>query len=232
MPTNAAHFAGGIVLDFDDTIAATRESRSKILRKVASSQFGIQISEEGINSNWGKPFDELLRCLAPTINEKEFSNVYADVMRRHPPKILPGVRHIFQEAYLNNIAILVLSSGSNQLVYQDIEAANLSDFVLKLWGYEDTSRHKPDPKVLEPILAFSSSLGISKNTLLSIGDSTSDHHVAQRNGIPFIATLTGGHTQNDFLLAGLPKDRIVKNLSSIRLEGHTVFVKGKKMFSL
>jgi len=232
MYPNQYRFSGAIVLDFDDTIAATRETRAKLLCEVALSHFGVHILEEKINANWGKPFDELLKYLMPNVNEREFSNIYADAMRKYPPKILPGVQDIFQEAYNNHIAILILSSGSNKLVSQDIEIAKLSNFVLKLWGHEDTTQHKPDPRVLDPLLAFSISLGISKNTLLYIGDSTSDYHIAKRNGVLFIATLTGSQTEQDFLLAGLPQEYIVKDLSLIKLGHHTISVRNKKVLSL
>lgn len=232
MSTKQSGFSGGIVLDFDDTIIATRKTRAKLFCEIALSDFGVFIPEEEINSHWGKPFNELFKNLMPRIDEKKFLSIYADQMQKHPPKILPGIQDVFYQAITNHIAVFILSSGSHKLISQDLEAAKLSKFVLKLWGYEDTIAHKPDPRVLDPLLTFSNNLGIPKNCLFYIGDSILDYHIAKSKEILFIAVLTGSTTEAEFLLTGLDREYLVENLTFIKIKRRGVFVKNKRMLSL
>jgi phosphoglycolate phosphatase-like HAD superfamily hydrolase len=232
MCSTRSDFVGGIIFDFDDTIIATREMRAKLLCNVALTHFGMHISKEKVAVHWGEPFNKMVKNLVPGMNVDIFLEHYMDEMRKHPPKILPGVQDIFHQAYLNHIAVFIFSSSSNKLISQDIEAGMLSNLVLKIWGWEDTSRYKPDPHALEPLLNSADKMGLDRNSLIYVGDSISDYHVASSNDISFIAVLTGIHTEKDFLLCGLPKKYIIENLSFLKLKQNAIFIRNKRVFSL
>lgn len=226
---DANKIRGGIVFDFDDTIAATRKTRTRLLRKVALSTFGVKIDKQDIDHSWGKPFDELIADILPDVDLGHFLTIYAAEMGKSSPKILPGVLELFSQAKQENFAILVLSSGSNKLVHQDLDVADLSKYIIKVWGYEDTSTHKPNPGVLDPILLFAKRIGISRNSLIYIGDSIWDYHVANAQELVFIAVLTGSDEKKGFVAEGLNTANIAKDMTSIKIKNHAVFVKNKRV---
>jgi len=202
------------IFDFDDTLMATKVGRVAALTK-ALSDFGYHVTEDGIDSNWGKPFDQLISSLAPNIDYKSFYKHYSKIMLGFPPVVQPGVIEVLQFLKANIIPIYVVSSGSRDLVIQDLERGDIAKFINKLWCFEDTEYHKPDPRTLKPIIGTLETNGILPRDAVYIGDSLSDYHVARENDINFIAVLSGMHKYEDFRGAGLRDENILVSLQEL-----------------
>lgn len=200
-----------VIFDFDDTLMATRETRYDALIETAGD-FGIEISPEEIDSHWGEPFEELIAGIAPNIEFEEFHSQYMNVMKKYGPKVQPGVRDVFDILQGKNTPIFVVSSGSYELVKQDLIEGELWEDITRLWGYEDTPAHKPNPQALSPVLQHLETIGKKEGAVPFIGDSPRDLEAARGNGLPFWAVLTGLSDRSDFRNKGLDDDRIINSL--------------------
>lgn len=219
MATDAPQFVvygrlGAAMFDFDDTLMATRERRVAALIE-AAGHFGFTLTPDLIQPHWGKPFYQLVGGMAPGIDYQAFHRHYSQVMRKHPPKASPGAGRTLRTLYAARIPVFVISSGSRELVRQDLEVANLWRYITRLWGYEDSEYHKPDPRVLRPITNLVHEMGLPIGETTYVGDSVADYQVSSMNDVPFVAVLTGVDRREDFLAAGLDDTRIVPSLNKV-----------------
>jgi len=208
------HALKAIIFDFDDTLMATRNSRVAVLIKAAAN-FGYRLTPEDVAKHWGKPFNELISDMMPGVDYEAFRCHYAKIMCSIPPQALPGACDLLAELTPHGVRIFVVSSGARDLVRQDLEDGDLWQYVSRLWGYEDTPYHKPDPRTLDPVLLTLAEHDIHLNQAVYLGDSTSDFEVASAKGLLFCAVLTGVHTREDFLMVGLQEDLIVNSLEEL-----------------
>ena len=202
------------IFDFDDTLMATRRSRTEALI-MGAARFGYSLTPRDIAEHWEKPFNELVAALMPGVEYETFYNHYASVMRRVPPQEVPGASALLAALTGRGVRVFVVSSGSRGLVHQDLEADGLSRYVSALWGYEDTPYHKPDPRTLDPVLLTLQETGINLSEAVYIGDSISDMAVATARGLLFCAVLTGQHGRSDFRSLGLQDEFIVDSLHDL-----------------
>ena len=98
---------------------------------------------------------------------------------------------------------------------QDLHAGQLLELVDEVWGWEDTTQHKPDPLVLAAPLERLADEGIDVRYTRYVGDAIADLVVACHYSIGFIAVLTGVTDKNDFVKQGLAYDRIFTTLREL-----------------
>jgi len=207
-----------LIFDFDDTILATFESRSSCLMDAASN-FGYEISLNDIKTVWGKPFREMILNLLPGIDYQKFYEHYRLVMEKHTPFLKEGASDILTLTKGMNHFVAIVSSSSQVLVLQDLKAVGIAQMVDRVWGQEDCLFHKPDPRVLNPVLDYLQDLNIPKSRCLYIGDSTADYFVAREHRILFLAVTTGRDTANSFLQMGLESQYIHESLTTLLSPG-------------
>jgi phosphoglycolate phosphatase-like HAD superfamily hydrolase len=187
----------GVIFDFDDTIMATFEIRSKSLIRTYQ-EFNTNVTREEVLLHWGLPFDELIHSLAPQIHLAQFLERYRRVMGEASPILLPGVMSLFQFFDSQGVPRIIHSSSRTDLVWQDILASHLASLVTDVYGCDRTTFAKPDPRSLEAIMESFRAGGLLPQQLLYIGDSVRDLQVARGNGIPFLGVLTGQTTRHMF----------------------------------
>jgi phosphoglycolate phosphatase-like HAD superfamily hydrolase len=206
------------IFDFDDTLVATSVSRTEALISSAA-RFGFAIASTDIEKHRGKPFNLLISGIMPGIDYDAFLADYSQIMRRFSPMVLPGVSALLSELKTLGIPVFIISSGSRELVLQDLEATGLWHFVSRLWGCEDCLYHKPDPRTLDPVLSAVSELGILIDQTVYLGDSTADCLIASLRQLPFCAVLTGCNRREVFRVMGLPEPLIVGSFEDLLQEG-------------
>lgn len=203
-----------VLFDFDDTLMATREKRYDALIETGND-LGTPITRDKLDTHWGKPFEELINSIAPAIEYQKFCSHYTKVMEKYEPKVQPGARDVLTVLHSNNIPIFVVSSGSRDFVKRDLVDGELWKYVTRLWGYEDTPAHKPNPNTLSPVFKYIDNLKLRGAATPFIGDSLRDLKVAQENNLPFWAVLTGLSNRSDFQSNGLEDDRILNTLHDL-----------------
>ena len=202
-----------VVFDCDDTLLATARTRWGVLQQTAT-EFGIGLAEETIRSNWGKPFDELIVSLVPDLDQEKFVSRYRQAMSDNPPGLTPGARRALELLESHQIPMVVVTSSQRDIILQDLQVVQLDSLFSAVFGYEETTYHKPDPRVLHMPLDHLSSLGIERRDVLYIGDSIRDFQAATGAGIAFLGVLTGIESKEDFINAGLASESIADNLLS------------------
>jgi phosphoglycolate phosphatase-like HAD superfamily hydrolase len=191
-----------VIFDFDDTLMDTRRTRTSLLID-CFARFGHSIGETDVVRQWGKPFPELVESLAPGIDYQGFRLTYSQAMLGHPPSPLPGATELLSRLADRGTRVEVVSSGSRELVLQDLIAGGLIELVTAVWACEDGPYSKPDPRVLDGSLTRLQRLGITNASVALIGDSVYDYTIATAHDLLFLAVLTGRDTRDDFLSAGL-----------------------------
>ncbi|MEU7143755.1 alpha/beta fold hydrolase [Nocardia sp. NPDC046473] len=207
-----------IVLDFDDTIAATATARWAVLRRTAAT-FGVDLAVETIRSAWGLPFDALIASIVPTLDAASYKTAYRRAMDDEKPIPAPGAKPCVEELHRRGIERVIVGSGSHDLIVQDLVALGLDRFFdeAEIYGSEQSEVHKPDPQVLRDPLRGLTERGIDRRSIVCVGDSVRDFRMAEGNNLAFIAVLTGLESRDDFLNAGLSNRLIAANLGQLRL---------------
>ncbi|WP_167475049.1 HAD hydrolase-like protein [Nocardia arthritidis] len=205
-----------MILDFDDTIAATARTRWPVLRRTAAD-FGIPLSIETIRAAWGLPFDAMLAALAPAVDPVAFEAAYGAAMAAEKPIPTRGARGLIEALRRRGIPWLIVGSGKRELIMQDLARLGLGAGPGEVFGCEETGAHKPDPRVLRRPLRRLAETGFERDEIVYVGDSVRDYTAAAGNDVPFVAVLSGLDNRADFRRAGLAEGFIVGDLTQLRL---------------
>jgi HAD superfamily hydrolase (TIGR01549 family) len=215
--TAAAKMIGNahvVIFDCDDTVIATAKSRWKVLIATARS-FGVALTEDTIHDAWGTPFDRLIRSIVPTIDYDEFVTRYRAAMRTSRAEPTPGARELLAHLAARSTRMEIVTSSSRDLITQDLDDLDLTTYFARIYGHEETAFHKPDPRVLDVVIENLTRRGHELSELVYIGDSVRDFQVAAAQFVEFVAVLSGIESVADFTAAGLPRDRIVDDLTQL-----------------
>ena len=210
-----------VIFDIDDTLVQTMQCKWQALKATAKKYYNLEITDGQIRKFWGTPFHSML----PNI----FSNIDSyEIIKKHDVKMsidYPMRAHKgaidtikkLREHYL----IAALTSSSKSLIFKDLQDAkfDLNDFYF-IQTAEDTSCHKPDPKVFIPIEEKLKNKGISPKSIVYVGDGPRDHEAAKNAGFHFIAVTTGLTTADMFEKAGVKSTLIISNLSQLQKKLH------------
>jgi HAD superfamily hydrolase (TIGR01549 family) len=97
----------------------------------------------------------------------------------------------------------IVTASTQSLVLEDLQRLNfpIDDF-FAIQTAEDTSFHKPDPRVFDPILTKLKAEAIEKEDVLYIGDGIRDYQAAKDAGISFLGITHGTTTKDEFAKCG------------------------------
>lgn len=92
-----------------------------------------------------------------------------------------------------------MTASTQSLVLEDLQRLNfpIDDF-FAIQTAEDTSFHKPDPRVFDPILTKLRDVAIQQHDIVYIGDGIRDYEAANSAGLSFIGITHGTTTKNHF----------------------------------
>jgi HAD superfamily hydrolase (TIGR01549 family) len=133
-------------------------------------------------------------------------------MRERRPQATRGACELIDQLLEKQIRLIIVTSSSRDLILQDLAALDLAEKFERIYGYEQSTFFKPNPKVLDtPIETLAES-----GRIVYVGDSIRDWHVAKnRTDVQFVATLTGLDQRNDFVTDGVPEDQVVNDLAEL-----------------
>lgn len=187
-----------IILDFDDTIAASYQVRSDSLRKALSSYLGRQVTLEQVRSHWGLPFEKLIFQIDGSVEIEEFVAVYQNYMTSARPVALPGVPAALERWADLGILVVVFSASLTDLIRVDLDFLGISELIAEVFGSDRTRLPKPELSSIVDVLDWLVDQGVGRDEALYIGDSIADYEIAHKAGVDFIPVITGRHTESDF----------------------------------
>jgi HAD superfamily hydrolase (TIGR01549 family) len=101
---------------------------------------------------------------------------------------LNGARKTLKKIKEKGMKIGVITRGCRVYAINALKIAKLLDLVDLVVARGDSIKPKPDPEALTIVMR---ALGLQKDEIIMIGDSTLDLQFAQNGRIPFIGVLTG-----------------------------------------
>jgi pyrophosphatase PpaX len=84
--------------------------------------------------------------------------------------------------------LAVVTSKASAIAHQSLSFVGLDRYFPVVVGFDETTRHKPDP---EPVYVALSRLGVSASHAVFVGDSPHDIHAGNAAGVITIAALWG-----------------------------------------
>jgi phosphoglycolate phosphatase-like HAD superfamily hydrolase len=201
-----------VLMDFDDTILATSESRRPLFTEHLQ-RFGATAERIALmRQSWGVAFNEAVRIAAPDIDYSAFIESYAAQMRITLPLACEGAGTFLKTVAARNVPIVVISSSIRLLIEVDLELLGFTDFIDSIFAADDVKYQKPDPRVLHPAREHLNRVGYSLDESVFIGDSLGDYRCSLGQ-CEFIAVLSGLTKRQEFIGAGLRERNIASNLT-------------------
>ena len=192
-----------VFFDHDDTLVGTIEPKWAEHKYIAKRYYGKNLTDDDIRQHWGKPLPELM-CILYGTEDTEQAIAYNVLHHQSYPTLLftatiPVLRHLHTLGKKTGIV-----TATNRFSFEhDLKSHNIPR---KLVDYtqtaDDTSFHKPNPKVFQPAQAWLTEQRLQSDQVLYVGDSLADMRAALGAGFNFLGVETGLVTAKQFAHAG------------------------------
>jgi phosphoglycolate phosphatase len=189
-----------VFFDHDDTLVGTIDAKWAHHKHVAQTFYGKELTDDEIRPHWGKPLGELV-CLLYGTDDVEQAMAHNTATHEAYPKELftatiPTLRHIKAAGLI----VGVITATTRFSFEHDLDLHKIPrDLIDYTQTADDTSYHKPDPRVFEPALAWLTEQQIKPDEVMYIGDGLHDMKAALGAGFSFLGVETGLVTAEQFV---------------------------------
>lgn len=207
-----------VIFDLDGTLIDSYAEALRRTEKIAL-MLGLPFDQRilaKIRSLWGRPAPEMIKACWPDADGEVFLQAWKnlDCIRRY--KLIPKTRQILRELQQRKIVMGVLTQRGLISTTAQLEMNRIKKFFTFVKTTDGSGFSKPHPKSIEPCFEELARLRIKPRQTLFVGDSVrNDWGLAQAVGIDFVGVATGGNTREDFIRAGLAKDRILASVADL-----------------
>lgn len=184
-----------LIFDWDGTII---DSAGRIISSMqqAARDLGLpELSDEAVRNIIGLGLPEAIRMLIPAIDEamiprmrERYGHYYLSADKT-PTELFEGVRETL-DALKDKGYRLAVATGKSRRGLEQVFAETGLAHLFELSRCADETTSKPDPHMLEEILAES---GVKASEAVMIGDTEFDLEMGVRAGIDTIAVSYGAH---------------------------------------
>jgi phosphoglycolate phosphatase len=192
-----------VIFDLDDTLLQTRQVKWEAIKIFGQEFCNKEITSEVLSQHWGKPFQEFMSLVFPTTEEVakviEKYKAFITRFKNQPyPDAIATLNQLFPK-----YKVCILSSAAQGLVFGDIKAAGLPfEKFTYIQSEEDTTVHKPDPRVFDPLIRVLSEHAIKTSEMFYTGDTLYDFRAASEAGLHFRGLAERTISQEEFEKAG------------------------------
>lgn len=123
---------------------------------------------------------------------------------------MEGARGLIEDLRDEGSTVILASSAKQEEVDRYLDLLDARDLVDGWTTSADVERTKPHPDIVEVALASAGREGRA----VMVGDSTWDVRAADRAGIPTVAVLTGGFSEDELRAAGAAD--VVRSIAELR----------------
>jgi pyrophosphatase PpaX len=192
-----------VLFDLDGTLIDTIELLLSSARHAFDGWHRRRPTEQEWIAGIGTPLVEQLRAYAA--DEVEVALLldrYRSYQREHHDRLtrcyddVPGVVAALAE---RRHPLAVVTSKATPIANQSLAFVGLDEYFPVVVGFDETSRHKPDP---EPVLRALERLGVSADRAVFVGDSPHDVHAGNAAGVTTVAALWGPFDRETLAVAG------------------------------
>lgn len=195
-----------IILDFDGTLADTRDNIVRTLQ-ASMHQLGLPVADEAAcASTIGLKLDDACRHLypdGPADLADRFVETYREIFFRNKeslvpapfPHVLPTLRQLRQRG----VVLTIASSRGMGSLQAFIDAMGLRDCISYVLGADSVEHTKPHP---EPVLRTLCETGIDAAHTLVVGDMPVDILMGRNAGVQTCGVTYGNATRDQLQAAG------------------------------
>ncbi|WP_271785263.1 HAD family hydrolase [Aquimarina algiphila] len=186
-----------LILDFDGTLADTKESILQTMKSVAN-RFDIENFDEktiesliglSLKTSFEKAFslDEKLIKEATLVYRKHYSEIVIDTI-----SLFDGVKDTLLDFHHKGINLIVASSKGKEALIKILEKQNIYDVFTFVGGEEDAKNKKPSPDIVNLIMDKYNYL---PDECLVVGDTIFDIEMGQRANVDTCGVTYGNNTR-------------------------------------
>lgn len=186
-----------LILDFDGTLADTKESILQSMKFVAHS-FDIDNYDEKLIENliglplkttFEKAFsiDEKLMQEATLVYRKHYNEIVIDTI-----SLFNGVKNTLLDFHKQGINLTVASSKGKEALIKILKKQNVYDIFTFVGGEEDAKNKKPSPDIVNLIM---NKYNYHPSECLVVGDTIFDIEMGQRANVDTCGVTYGNNTR-------------------------------------
>lgn len=186
-----------VVLDFDGTVAETRDAVSTTLNAALRAHDLPGVHPPFIHGLMGLPLDELVRRLIPptedTVGVPEvvaWYRAHFDVLGAAAVRLLPGAQAFFDAAAARGVPLAIATSREGSSLAGLLTRLGLQGRFVAVSTCDLVARGKPAPDLLVRVLADTE---VDATEAVMVGDTPWDLQMASAAGVRAIGVTTGTH---------------------------------------
>ncbi|MCL2136189.1 MAG: HAD-IA family hydrolase [Coriobacteriia bacterium] len=209
----AAKYYSALLFDLDGTILDTRALILASYHYACDKVLKYRLPDEPLLELIGIPLTEQMKKLVPAEQVEAMVSAYREhnaIGQTEYLDCFPNTHETLATFAEAGWPLALVTSKINSSAREGLEAFDLLRYFDLLIGFDDTEKHKPDP---EPLLLAASTLKISPEKCVYIGDSIYDMQAAKAAGMLAIGALWGFSTIDLLLEAGA--DLVVSQTSML-----------------
>lgn len=177
-----------IIFDYDETLVQTLDARIQAYIELAKTQYHIDLKEETIRKAFGLPYEVFIKTLFGEVDaiENIIAN-YQKITPNFPNKAYPQAVETVNKL-LTKYLVGIMSGSRRNMMMEDLQKLEFPvDKFFYIQSGEDTTVHKPDPKVFEPLIQKLKSIDIKPEEALYVGDDLRDFEASTKARMQYIA---------------------------------------------
>ncbi len=188
-----------LIFDVDGTLVDTNRMHAESWAKTFR-QFGVSVSKEEILPMIGTGGEKITKKFFSPEQQREFAEAATEFHSRNiagiakSAKVFPCVKELFQELKSRGKTIILATSARQVIVDAHIKNMSVRELIDGVVSSSDVERTKPDPDVFEKALEKACS---DPERAVVVGDTVWDVIAAKKAGLPSVAVLTGGNSEQD-----------------------------------
>ena len=195
-----------IILDFDGTLADTREIIVRTNQEV-QRRMGYPVTDEaGILATVGLVLEECILVMYPDLPHDQlpawiatYREVFESLKSVIVPELFPHVKETLKELSGRGFIITVASSRGTRSLKDFLREMEIAPYISYVLGAEDVTLPKPHP---EPVLKTLRQLGYAASEALVVGDMPVDIQMGRGAGAKTCGVTYGNSGRDALLQAG------------------------------
>ena len=194
-----------IILDFDGTLADTRELIVKTMQQTLEALGLESRTDEQCASMIGLPLKQAFTDLLPMSDEmggqcvETYRRIFNENNAVYKIPTFPNVLETLHQLHKQGYTLTIASSRSNRSLREFVNDMHLNDVIPYVLGAEDVTRAKPHP---DPVLQTLENFHCTPDEAMVIGDTWYDIEMGKRAGVKTCGVTYGNGTREELIKAG------------------------------
>lgn len=204
-----------IIFDMDGTLLDSARAHAKAFKKVLGEQ-GFQISEQDVIDRFGMHSHEIVKQIAPNIQEEKIvgvikakNKVFRKHLRNGGVSMKQGVKKTLKKLKKKGFKLGIASSDVKRNLVEDVKKFGLQALFDTITSAQEFVHPKPHP---EQLRTTAQKMGVKPEECVMVGDSKYDVIAAKRAGMKTVLVLG---TLNEEQAKELEPDHAIKKMEEV-----------------